>query len=90
MLILGLSLFLGSIAQANDLLDNPCASILNECMDHGYVEDQVAEPGRQIWLDCANPIIDRNQRVRGINIEPGRLRLCREYKQSKNFATDLE
>jgi hypothetical protein len=64
--------------------ENPCTPIFLACEDKGYVYDKVAEPGQKIWADCADLIINRNQEVRGLQIEPSRLKLCKQYKQSQD------
>jgi len=73
-----------SVAEAEDLSkENPCTPILLACEDKGYVEDQVADPGRKIWADCANLILT-NQPVRGLRIDGSRIKLCKQYKQSRS------
>jgi hypothetical protein len=75
---------------ANEALENPCVPILTACEDRGFINDAIARTGQKIWADCANPIIDRNQKIRGITIEPGRIKLCRQYKLSRNYPVDTD
>ncbi len=81
-IVMSAGVFFASFALASEPVENPCAPILLACQDQGYVDDPIADPGMKIWADCANPIINQNQKVRGIDIEPGRLVLCRNYKKT--------
>jgi hypothetical protein len=78
------AIFFASFAVAGPPAENPCSPILVACEDKGYVDDKVADLGHKIWADCADLIIIKNEKVRGIEIEPGRLLLCRKYKQNHN------
>ncbi len=69
-------------ASADDEQENPCMQIFLACADKGYDYDKVAEPGQKLWADCADLIINKNQPVRGLTIDPLRLKACRNYKQA--------
>jgi hypothetical protein len=64
--------------------DNPCSPIFLACEDKGYTYDKVAQPGQKIWADCADLIINQNQEVRGLRIDATRVKLCKQYKKSKD------
>jgi hypothetical protein len=72
---------LPSFAHADD--HDVCGPVFQACEGQGYARDQEAAPGKKIWADCADLIINKKKTVANVTVDPKDVKKCRKFKKAK-------
>lgn len=66
--------------------EDACTPVFAACAAKGYTKDDVAAPGKKIWLNCAEPILEEKKAVADVDVDPASWEAnnCRDYRKAKD------